>query len=133
MGSRWKMPTKDQVAELLSKTYRTFVTLNGVNGIKLSLKTDSTKYIFFPATGYWSDRFFSKESTVGYYWTTTLYNTNTGYSWSMYLSEDLMNYNHDYNRTDGLAVRPVKQLSVRAISQSSYKKKRPSSFELSLL
>ena len=108
MGSRWKMPTKDQVAELLSKTYRTFVTLNGVNGIKLSLKTDSTKYIFFPATGYWSDRFFSKESTVGYYWTTTLYNTNTGYSWSMYLSEDLMNYNHDYNRTDGLAVRPVK-------------------------
>ena len=106
MGSRWKMPTKNQVVELLSNTYRTFVTLNGTNGIKLSLKTDSTKSIFFPATGNWHDRFFSKDSTVGYYWTTTLYDQY--YPWSMYLSDDLMNYNHDYSRDYGLAVRPVR-------------------------
>ena len=52
MGSPWKMPTIDQYQELINDTNHTWTSINGAAGWKLINKTDSTKYIFFPISGY---------------------------------------------------------------------------------
>ena len=68
MGSRWKMPTKDQWQELIDGTNSEWVTLNGVNGRIFIFNKDS-KYIFLPAGGYW-DRTTLWNVSNCYYWTT---------------------------------------------------------------
>ena len=54
MEAPWKMPTKFQCEELINKTTNTWTAMNGVNGMKFTNKSDSSKYIFTSATGYWS-------------------------------------------------------------------------------
>ena len=54
MGSEWRMPTKNECQELLNKTDHVWVTNyngTGVNGMKFTSKTDTSKYIFIPAAG----------------------------------------------------------------------------------
>ena len=53
MGSPWKMFTQEQANELVSGTNYIWTTINGVNGGKFTSKTDTSKYIFFPAAGVW--------------------------------------------------------------------------------
>lgn len=49
-----KMPTLDQTIELISNTNTEWTTIDGVIGRKFISKTDSSKYIFIPAVGYFS-------------------------------------------------------------------------------
>ena len=58
MGSPWKMFTQTQGQELIDGTNSTWTTINGVNGRKFTSKTDSSKYIFLPAGGYWNSATF---------------------------------------------------------------------------
>lgn len=51
MGGDWRMPTSDELRELLDNTDSEWTTINGVNGRKFTSKTDTSKYIFFPAAG----------------------------------------------------------------------------------
>ena len=53
MGSPWKMFTQAQGQELIDGTNSTWTTINGINGRKFTSKTDTSKYIFLPAGGYW--------------------------------------------------------------------------------
>lgn len=53
MGGAWSMPTEQQINELIENTNYSFTTINGVNGGKYTSKTDSNKYVFFPAAGQW--------------------------------------------------------------------------------
>ena len=73
MGSRWKMPTKEQCQELIDNTNHTWTTINGVNGRKFTSKTDSSKYVFFPAGGFWDKTTLNHATTNGHYWTTKWY------------------------------------------------------------
>ena len=55
MGDEWRMPTKADFQELINKTDHEWVknfNESGVNGIKLTSKTDTNKYIFIPAAGF---------------------------------------------------------------------------------
>ena len=47
------MPTKDQCQELINGTNYTWTSINKVNGRKFISNTDTSKYIFIPAAGYW--------------------------------------------------------------------------------
>lgn len=71
MGSPWKMPTKTQCVQLISYTNYIWTTVNGVNGIKFTSKTNSSKYIFLPAGGFWVETTLNNLSSYGYYWSTT--------------------------------------------------------------
>ena len=54
MGGDWRMPTKDEIQELIDNTTNQWVTNyngSGVNGRKFISKTDTSKYIFIPAAG----------------------------------------------------------------------------------
>ncbi len=51
-GSSWRMPTKEQVSELISNCTWTWTTLNGVYGYKVESKNGN--YIFLPSAYYWT-------------------------------------------------------------------------------
>ena len=71
MGSPWKMFTQAQGQQLIDDTNSTWTSINGVNGYKFTSKTDSSKYIFIPAAGFWIDTEYNYPGIYGYYWTTT--------------------------------------------------------------
>ena len=76
MGSQWKMFTKDQGQELIDGTNHIWTDVNNVDGIKFISKTDSTKYIFLPTSGYWNNYPSINPNNVGQigaYWSTTWY------------------------------------------------------------
>ena len=50
MGGNWRMPTNADFRELYKNTTNRWVTINGVDGIKFTSKTDTSKYIFIPAS-----------------------------------------------------------------------------------
>ena len=55
MGDEWRMPTKADFQELIDNTDHEWVenfNESGVNGIKLTSKADTSKYIFIPAAGF---------------------------------------------------------------------------------
>ena len=51
LGGKWRMPTRDEIWELIDNCTWSWVTLNGVNGCKVVSKKDTSKYIFLPAAG----------------------------------------------------------------------------------
>lgn len=48
---KFRMPTKDEIDELLKYTDNEWTELNGVNGRKFISKKDDSKWIFIPAAG----------------------------------------------------------------------------------
>ena len=79
MGSPRKIPTRDQANELMNDTNHTWTTINGKNGRKFTSKTYSTKYIFIPAAGGWSDTTYSSTGTNAIYWLNKYNNSYTAY------------------------------------------------------
>ena len=71
MGEPWMMFTKTQGQELIDHTTSTWTSINGVNGRKFTSKTDSSKYIFLPAGGYWKDTTNNNSRTSGRYCSAT--------------------------------------------------------------
>ena len=104
-GGNWRMPTQDEVNELLDNTTSEWTNLNGVNGRKFTSKTNGNS-IFLPATGVFWDSGIFNAGSGGWYWSSSLYESNPYRSFDLnFGSEDAGCYNN--NRTDGRTVRPV--------------------------
>ncbi|MBO7481665.1 MAG: hypothetical protein J6T63_06115 [Bacteroidales bacterium] len=121
-GPGWRMPTKNDLVELMSNCAWRWTTINGVNGY--IVRGFNGNSIFLPACGYRFDgTFFISKSTdrdaygSGFYWLSTMgygqAETATGFfltpqflSYSKWITSygcsDLINY-----RTVGQLVRPV--------------------------
>ena len=88
MGSPWKMPTLTQCEELIDNTNHTWTTIKGKDGMKFISKTDTSKYIFLPATGEWlvTDDGYEGcfNSDTGDYWSTCWYDSRYAYQLSVY-------------------------------------------------
>ena len=103
MGVPWRMPTENQGLELMNNTIRTWVTLNGVNGGKFTSKTNSSKYIFLPAGGFWNSTKCNRLGSANFYWTTGY--DSSSQAWSISLdSNNNTSHNRKY-RYYGLSVR----------------------------
>ena len=70
LGSPWRMPTVDEIKELLDKCTWTWTTQDGVNGCQVDGPNGNA--IFLPATGYVNDGFIINEGDAGYYWSSSL-------------------------------------------------------------
>ena len=66
-GGKWRMPSKEQVDELIKYTNRVWTVLNGVYGMKFISKFNGNT-IFLPASGVVSGIDFYDVSEKGYYW-----------------------------------------------------------------
>ena len=68
-GGSWRMPTKDEMQELLDNCHCTETKQNGVDGYKLTSKING-KSIFFPLSGYYYGSSYYSSTSV-YSWTSS--------------------------------------------------------------
>ena len=107
-GSNWRMPSKAQFDELINGSYTTteWTTQNGVNGLKITSKTNGNS-IFLPAAGYRNDTSLNDAGSYGYYWSHTLYSSYPYRACSLYFNSSYFD-TYRSNRCGGLSVRPVR-------------------------
>ncbi len=104
-GSKWRMPTKEEVKELCDECTWKWTTQSGVNGMKMTGPNGNS--IFLPAAGDRNGTALSRRGLGGHYWSATLVENYGDYAY--YLGFDSGNsYWHDWcSRRGGLTVRPV--------------------------
>lgn len=107
-GEDWRMPTMDEIKQLVSKCSWEWTTYKGVNGQLVTGPSGNS--IFLPATGYrYGDTSFSK-GYYGYYWSGSRNESDTSNSRAGYL---LVSYSNgawywDFTKNCGFTVRAVK-------------------------
>lgn len=106
-GIDWCMPTQKQFEELINSSYTTteWTTVNGVNGRKITSKTNGNS-IFLPAAGCRGTSLY-EEVLRGYYWSRTLNSDYPYDAWHLYFDSSRM-YICRYYRNYGQGVRPVR-------------------------
>ena len=86
MGGDWRMPTKEEIQELIDNTDSEWVedfNGSGVNGGKFTSKVNGNS-IFIPASGYRSVSSFYGQGRYGYVWSSSLYAVSPDYAWDLY-------------------------------------------------
>ena len=99
-GSKWRIPTVEEMREMLTSTTLEWTTLNGVVGLKCS--ADNGNSIFLPAAG----TYYNFHSVWGYYWTTTIYESYPVFGYTLEFDEMGVSINFS-TRFAGISVRPV--------------------------
>ena len=104
-GGSWRMPTRTEQQELLNNCTWTWTTENGVNGYKVTSKTNGN-HIFLPAAGYRYGSSLYYAGSDGYYWSSTPGESNSYRAYYLYFYSG--NHYIDLNdRCYGQGVRPV--------------------------
>ena len=103
-GENWRMPTYEELNELIDNCTWTWTTQNGVNGYKVEGPNGSS--IFLPAAGYRYGSSLDFAGSTGHYWSSTPdEDDNRAFSLSLYSSGS--HYTGYSSRVSGLSVRPV--------------------------
>lgn len=89
-GGDWRMPTGDELRELLTLEH-SWTQLNGVNGFKFTSGVDKDCTLFLPASGYWgfdNTNFDTgsafNQGSQGNYWSSTCSRTSPTYNMENY-------------------------------------------------
>lgn len=105
-GGNWRMPTQADFYELLNNCNFEFTTQNGVEGMKVISKKDSSKSIFLPDAGSRDVTNLVGVGLGGFYWSSSLYKFDP--SSALYLNfYPGYHFTSFVNRCYGLSVRPV--------------------------
>ena len=70
-GINWRMPTNDELWELINNTDKEWTTINSVTGYKFKKKTDASVFIFLPSGIGVNGTSVLYENTRGEYWSST--------------------------------------------------------------
>ena len=105
-GSKWAIPSKNQIQELIDNTTLEYTTQNGVNGFLFTASNGAT--LFLPAAGmYFSIQ--AEEPTLvgtdGSYWSSTVVDSNKTTGLSLNTNGGTGFYN--YSQSAGITVRAV--------------------------
>ena len=105
-GGKWRMPTKDDVDELLVNSTYEWTTLNGVEGGRFTGPNGNS--IFLPAAGcFWGDML-AIAGENGHYWSSTLGSVRSDFANYLNFFSGRELWYYDYrSRDNGLSVRPV--------------------------
>ena len=96
-GGSWRMPTLDELKELLDNCTWSRTTQNGVDGYKVTGSNGNS--IFLPAAG--------NSGSNGRYWSSSLYSSDSHNAYYLYfISSGSCGWSYDF-RGYGLTVRPV--------------------------
>ncbi len=104
-GGDWRMPTKEEMQELIDKCTWIWTAQNGVQGYKVTSKTNGNS-IFLPAAGYRYGSSLGNAASYGSYWSSS---PDESYSYNAYYL-GFYSSNHDMysgHRNLGQSVRPV--------------------------
>ena len=113
-GGNWRMPTPDEIKELVDNCHWEWTTRNGVNGYKVTGPNGNS--IFLPAAGkHWSDHL-SGVGSYGQYWSSSLSPKDENYACHLDFYSDGGHFYSYYVRDNGFSVRAVcpnpKQVAV---------------------
>lgn len=117
-GAGWRMPSKENFAELCNSTYTDFIdgsgnvisgtdkraTVNGVVGLRIRSKANGN-ILFLSAAGYYNGATLNSEGSNGGYWSSSFNSETNAYLLFFYPDDVLPQYN--YLRRNGFSVRPV--------------------------
>ena len=104
-GGTWRMPTKVEQDELRKNCTWAWTTQNGVNGYKVTSKTNGNS-IFLPAAGYRDGSSVYSVGFYGNYWSGSLYESYPNGAYCLYFDSGSVGWSY-YNRYYGLTVRAV--------------------------
>ena len=109
-GGDWRMPTSAEF-QALGNAVNTAWTANyqgsGVAGLVCTDKTDSSKTLFFPATGDCDNGSVRSVGRFGNYWSSSLNASNRQYAYGLSFDSDNAYWVNRGSRCYGYAVRPV--------------------------
>ena len=106
-GGSWRMPTAAELTELRLQCIWTWTTQNGVNGYKVTSKSNGNS-IFLPATGYRYVSSHYEAGSGGYYWSSSLDTDYFPYeAYYLGFTSISVGWGGDNTRCCGLSVRPV--------------------------
>ncbi len=103
-GSAWRMPTIEQLSELMDSCVWQWIEYKGVNGYVVTGKNG--KSIFLPASGHREGVMLCYAGSCGYYWSSTPDSGNTNNAHRMYFNSS-DRYKNCQLRYDGRAIRAV--------------------------
>ena len=109
----WRIPTRTEIDELLTKCTWTFETVNGMKGCKVT--GPSGKSIFLPASGKYDADGVSYRNSSGYYLSSSIDSGNSQNCHSLFFTYANASTNEASNspyfapRWVGMSVRPVCQ------------------------
>ena len=102
-GGAWRMPTVDQIKELIVNCKRRQSSQNGVDGLLVT--GPNGERIFLPAAGYSRDDNIGGKSSCGNYWSSTVHILNND-AFGLYFDSRGWYWGYS-NRFDGRSVRPI--------------------------
>lgn len=105
-GTSWRMPTSEEIQELLDNTTSTWTTQNGVKGRKFKGTNSGT--VFLPSAGYRLDGA-SSDKDISYYWSSSLYEKYQISAFHLFFSSRKANRFNNKDRYYGCSVRPVRK------------------------
>ena len=104
-GGSWRMPTDAEQTELRNNCTWTWTSQNGVNGYKVTSKSNGNS-IFLPAAGYYLDSSLHNAGIYGLYWSSSLDADDPYSAWRVNFGSFYVD-GGSYPRDSGLSVRPV--------------------------
>lgn len=104
-GSKWRMPTMEEMEELNEDCIWTWTTQNGVNGMKVTGPNGNS--IFLPAAGYRNGTGFYDRGSRGNYWSATLFEYINNCAFDLYFDSGGSRWDYWLYRYLGRSVRPV--------------------------
>ena len=81
MGSRWRMSTIEDFAELFEYTNYEYTKIDGVIGGKFISKADTSKYIFLPFAGLAAEGSFAYHGIEGGIWSSSVYSVSSAFAY----------------------------------------------------
>ena len=106
-GSNWRMPSLDQIVELIDNCTWEWTTQNGVYGRKATSKTNGNS-IFLPAAGYHSHTWRSNAGSWGSCWSRTIRTYNMFDAYTLYFNSRSVDWGSN-DHFIGRSVRPVRR------------------------
>jgi len=115
-GNNWRMPTRDEMYELINYCTCEWTIQNGIYGRKVTGHNDN--YIFLPASGYKLEGYLYDAESNGYYWSNSLYIDHPDGAYVLHLESGNVIIT-SVNRLSGISVRPVYSPYTKPIVSTS--------------
>lgn len=105
LGGQWRMPTYDEMKELMDLCHWEWTTMEGIVGYRVIGPNGNC--IFLPAAGDYYDTKRGYEAGDGLYWTSSVHPVGPYLAWGLDFDFETINHSFYYSRYIGFSIRPV--------------------------